>query len=552
MTEVMGGVVLGRALKRVGVETAFFLLGGPMQPLIWELSRQGIRLIDVRHEQAAAMMAHAYSRVTGKVGVCITASGVAAVNAATGIAVANDDCAPVVAISGSVTMDSRGTGSFEEMDQVQLMRPITKEAWQIQTIGSIPRFVEMAFRHATANRPGPVYLDLPANILWDTVNEDEVVFPNSQPHTTRPLADERSIEQAVCLLSQAERPILIAGSGAVWSEAGPELREFVEVTRIPFYTTPQARGLIPEDHYMFFGAARSYALQNADVALVVATRANWMVQHLLPPRFAEDLKVVMVNLDANEIGQNRSVEVGLVGDARAVMRQLTETARDRFMTKDPARHAWIAKLKEVDADREARTWPLLKSNAKPIHPLRLCNEIREFLPKDSILVADGNEIMNFARQSIPSYYPRQRLNPGVSTCMGVGVPFGIGAKVAKPEKPVLVLSGDGAFGFNGMELDTAVRHCVNVVVVVSNNGGWSGTDEAEGPRWPTGQHLGFTSYDKVMEAFGGWAKKVEDPDDIRPALEMAFASGRPALINAIVAPARAATQVSASNKRASI
>ncbi len=537
MSQITGGEVLARAIKSMGVDTIFFLVGGPTQSLVNECVRIGIRLVDVRHEQAASMMAHAYGRVAGKVGVCLTTSGPAIVNAATGVAVASDDCAPLIAIACSASLDSRGTGAFEEMDQVEVMRPITKRAWQVTKVERIPEFVAMAFTHATANRPGPIYLDFPGDVLLDMVDEAQVKLRTLPSNVGRPAGDERLVEEAIRILEKAERPVVIAGSGALWSEAGSELQEFVECSQIPFFTTPLARGLIPEDHPLCLPYTRSFAWERADVVLLVGSRNNFIIGYLRPPRFAADLKLIMVNIDAEEMGHNKPVDVGIVGDAKAVMRQLTDRARGR-LAKSSSQKTWVEKLKEVNAEKEEKAALLSNSDEKPIHPLRLCKEVKEFLSRDAILAVDGNMIMAFARQCIPTFYPRHRLNPGVSGCMGVGVPFGIGAKVAKPEKQVMVLTGDGAFGFNGMEMDTAVRHKINVVVVVSTNGTWSGVPS----RYAAGVNIGRTRYDRIVEVLGGVGYHVEEPQDIRPALEKAFASGRPALVNVITSTVRATYQ----------
>jgi acetolactate synthase-1/2/3 large subunit len=538
MAKIKGAVILARALKSIGVEVVFSLPGGPMPGVVDECQKLGTKLIFVRHEQAAAMMAHAYSRVAGKTGVCITASGPATVNAATGVSVAFDDSAPLIAIGGSAAMHSRAMGSFEEMDQVALMRPITKSAWQIQSAERITDFVDMAFRHATTNKPGPVYLDLPHDILMYELDEQKVKLPVPPAHTGRPSGDEKLVEEAIRILEKAERPIVIAGSGALWSEAGSQLEEFVDSTQIPFFTLPLARGLIAEDHPLCFPGARSFAWKSADVLLLVGTRVNFMIQHLRSHRFSPDLKLIAVNIDAEEIGHNKRADVGIAGDAKAVLKQLTEQSRSRFPPKSIPQSAWKEELRKVNAERDSRTSALLNSDDSPIHPLRLCKEIRDILPRDAILAVDGHEIMNFARQSIPTYFPRHRLNPGPSGCMGVGVPFGIGAKVANPEKQVMVLTGDGAFGLNGMEIDTAVRNDLPLVLIVSNNGGWAGVPGA----FTVGRELGFTRYDKMAEALGAWGCHVEKPGDIRPALEGAFASGKPALINVVTSSAKATTQ----------
>jgi len=546
MSEVSGGVILGKALKSLGVEVVFYLIGGPLEEMMWECSRQGIRLVDVRHEQAAAMMAHAYSRTTGKVGVCVTGPAPACINMATGVAVAFDDCAPVVAISGSATMDSRGKGAFEETNQVELMRPITKRAWEVLSPERIPDFIGMAFRHATGNKPGPVYLDLPADVLYGKVDEDRVRLPSLPKDIGRTMGDAKLVKEAMAILQRSERPIVIAGSGALWADAGPELQEFIEYTQIPVFTTPLARGLIPDDHSLCFPYARSFAWKEADTVLLIGSRTNFIIQHLLPPRFSKDLKVIMVNIDVEEIGHNRDADVGIVGDAKAVLRQFVEQMKAGFDSSFAK--SWAKQVGQINSEKGEQALPQLSTDSKPIHPLRLCKEVRDFLPRDAILAVDGHMILNFARQSIPTYFPRHRLNPGPSGCMGVGIPFGIGAKLAKPDKQVLVLTGDGAFGMNGMEMDTAIRHGIQIIVVVSTNGSWAGMPS----KWPSGYKLGLTRYDKVVEALGGAGYYVEEPDEIRPALDAALASGKPALVNVITAPVWATTQIFASYRASAI
>ena len=531
MAEKSGAYLLATALRSVGTDSVFFLMGGPMSDVVRHLVEQGLRLIDVRHEQAAAMMAHAYSRVTGRPGVCMTGAGVDALNLVTGLANAFVDCSPVVAVCGSASLRVRGMGAFQEIDQVNVMRPIAKRAWSVPTTERIPAFVEMAFRHATANRPGPVYLDLPADVLDRMVEDNNIPMPRRPEAKERPMGGRDKIEKAIDILAASERPVVLAGSGVLWSQASARLQEFVEATGIPFFTTPLARGVIPEDHSLCFAGARSLAFREADCLLVIGTRANFVVQHLLPPRFATDVKLIEVNIDAQEIGHNRQAELGIVGDAGAVLGQLTEEARSRFNGKGVL--PWIKRLEKADAERKTKVLPLLRSEQKPVHPLRLCAEVRDIIPRDAILVVDGHDILNFARQTIPTHCPGHRLNVGPSGCIGVGVPFGIGAKVAKPDKTVIVLSGDGAFGMNGMEMDTAIRHNLPVIAVVSNNGGWTARDPGV---WATGRDLGFSRYDKIVEALGGWGEYVEEPGDIRPALERALASGKPALVNVVTDP----------------
>ncbi|MBI2859466.1 MAG: thiamine pyrophosphate-binding protein [Chloroflexi bacterium] len=536
MAEVLGGVLLGRTLKAMGVDTIFYLRGGPMSETYETCAELGIRMIDVRHEQAAAMMAHAYSRIARCPGVCMAGAGVDTLNLATGIATAVTDCSPVVAICGAASLRTHAMDAFQDVDQFDVMKPITKRAWRVPIPEKIPTFVSMAFRHAMANRPGPVYLELPANICSGRVEESEMETADP-PIRQRPMGDPEYVKRAIEMLSRAEKPIIISGDGVLWSDASAELREFVDLSGIPFYTTPLTRGMVPDDHPLSFPGARAAAWRETDTILVVGARPSFILFSLQPPQVSAKAKVIMVNIDAEEIGHNRHVDLGIQGDAKAVLKQLIQEGRGRF---DGNRlKPWLARLKEVDQKRQAEVQPSLNSDQKPIHPLRLCREISDFKPRDSILVIDGNETLHFARQSIPVHYPGQVLNPGVSGCMGVGVPYGIGAKAARPDKPVLVFTGDGAFGFNGMEMDVAVRHKLPIVVVINNNGGWSAADPDS---QITGRDLGFTRYDKIAEALGGYGELVDEPKDIRGALERATASGKPAVVNVITDPYCGATR----------
>jgi acetolactate synthase-1/2/3 large subunit len=544
MGTIRGDQIIAQCFKNEGVDTFFFMMGGPTSGTAGASLDLGMQGIYVRHEQAAAMMAHAYARVTGKPGICITPSGPGTANAVTGLANAWADAAPIVAIGGSAPMRATTLDSFQEMDQVAMMKPVVKAAYRVDIASRIPEYLSLAFREAMDGKKGPVYLDLPGDILSAKVDEEKLYWPTNYRVDARPAGDPALIKRAIDLLAKAQRPLLVTGSGILWSGATAELRQFVEATGIPFFTTPQGRGVIPEDHPRAFPAARSMAFREADVVLVIGARANSMLSFLRAPRFSPDAKFINVNLDGKEIGHNRGVEVGIIGDAKLVLQQLTAEAAGKINGKQET--AWVAQLAAKQRSNEERSAELLHSSKVPIHPLRLCREVREIITRDTILVVDGHEILNFGRQSIPVYEPGTSLNAGPHGCMGIGVPFGIGAKAARPDKPVLVLSGDGAFGWNGMEMDTAIRHKLNIVVVVSNNGGFTSRQTGRmsagniGPA-NIGRELGYQRYDKMVEALGGYGEFVEKPEDIRAAIERAFASGKPALVNVCTDPEAQAT-----------
>ncbi len=537
MAKVTASRLAALALQREGVDTVFYILSAP---IVGDCIDLGMQAILTRNETGAGMMAHAYARATGKPGVVLSSHGPGTANIVPSLANAQADACPVIAFGASAAISQRHTDGFQEMDQIPMMRPVTKWAHQATHAHKMPELVSIAFRHALAPPHGPVYLDMPNDVVGMQAEEDEIVWPVNYRTEARAYGDPALIRRAVDLLANAERPLVVTGSGVLWSGASSELEAFVDATGIPFYTTPQARGVVPEDHSRFFPGARSMAFKEADVVLVVGARANVLLSLLRPPRWSPDAKFIIANLDPREIGHNAPAEIGIVGDAKGVLSQLTEEARDRFGPTTET--AWIQALRKRDAARADQTAALMDSSDKPMHPLRLCREVRDFIDRDAILVVDGHEILNFARQSIPSYVPGHRINAGTHGTMGVGVPFGIGAQAAKPDKQVVVLTGDGAFGWNGMEIDTALRYRFPILFVVCNNGSFT-AQRGDGPPSPQ-QQLGFQRYDLMMEAFGGHGEWVENAEDIRPALDRAAASGKTALVNVKVDPfAASSTQI---------
>jgi thiamine pyrophosphate-dependent acetolactate synthase large subunit-like protein len=529
-----GNEILARCLKDHGVEVIFFLMGGPMIDCENACLGQGIRMIDARHEQAAAMMANAFSRLRRRPAVCMACSGPGATNLVTGVANAFADSAPVIAIAGSSPVSQVGMGAFQETDQVAIFRPITRWADRCYDPRRIPELVGTAFRHAFGSRPGPVFLDVPGDILYREVPEDQVRWAPANTERQRPPGDPQLVERALELIAASSRPILVSGSGVLWAEAEVELLTLVERARIPFYTTPQGRGVIPEDHPLCFLGARGTGWREADLIVSVGTRQNYVIGFARPPRWNPEAKLIQVDIDPAEIGRNRHADVGIAGDAKAVLAQLL-AAGDGSLHSE-RRAGWNSYLARLNEEKRAEQERRMCTDGRPIHPLRLCKEVRDFLPRNAILCVDGQEILNYARSAIPFYAPHS-LNSGPYGCMGVGLPFGLGAKVAMPDKLVVVLHGDGSFGLNAMELDTALRHRLPVVCVISNNGGWTATD-----RFKAGRELGFTRYDLMFAPIGCHTEYVEDPGLIRPALERAAASGKAAVVNVVTDPtARAQT-----------
>ena len=332
------------------------------------------------------------------------------------------------------------------------------------------------------------------------------------------------------MLRQATRPVVVAGSGALWSGAADELRCLVAAAGIPFYTTPQARGLVPEDDVHSYPAVRSVAFAEADTVLVVGSRLNYVLGFGRPPRFSATAKFARIDIDSQEICCGGRVDLGIVGDAKTVLRQLCERIPGAAMKA--ANADWRQHLSALDAEHRRAQESAPEREQVPIHPLRLCQEVRDFIDRDAILVADGQEILHYSRHVIASFVPGHRLGPGPFGTMGVGLPFALGAKAARPDKQVIVLSGDGSFGLNALELDTAIRHKLPVLVVISLNGGW--TADVNDQR--SGRELGYTRYDKLAESLGCHGEFVDQPDAIRPALERAaraMGGGQTAVVNVV-------------------
>jgi thiamine pyrophosphate-dependent acetolactate synthase large subunit-like protein len=476
-------------------------------------------------------MAQAYSRVLQKPGVCMAASGPGVINLTTGVANALIDCCPVVAIGGSSAIRQFGRQTFQEIDQLAIMKGVTKWADRVVSLKRIPEMVNTAFQKAMGGKPGPVYLDFPADILYDKIPEEQVDWSLSGREllNPRPMGENARVDELIAALSKAKQPIILTGSGVIWSQAWTDLQAFVEKAGIPFYTTPQGRGVLPDDHPLSFLTMRSTAFHEADLILIIGTRMNYIIGHAAPPRFAANATIARIDIDADEIASSpRKVHIGIVGDCKAVLQQLLAAMPGRV--KEIQYADWRKKLGEGEASKRKETGGGMAMNATPIHPLRLCEEVKNFMKRDAILIVDGQEILNYGRQSMPTFTPGHRLNSGPFGMMGVGMPFGVGAKIARPDKQVIVVHGDGSFGLNCMELDTAVRHKVPILVVISLNGGWT----ADPKREKVGRDLGYTRFDKMAESLGCYGEYVEKPEDIAPALQRAqkkVDQGMVALVN---------------------
>jgi thiamine pyrophosphate-dependent acetolactate synthase large subunit-like protein len=531
----IGSDIVAKALKHEGVSDFFYIMGGPMLAVEKACLNLGLRGIDVRHEQAAAFAGFAYARLRNQIGVCMAASGPATTNLVTGVAHAWADCTPILALGGAAPVSTWHRGAFQDTDQLALFKPITKWADRVHNARRIPELVNLAIAQAMTGRTGPVYLDLPGDILYQEVDESKIEYPEPFDYAkrARPAMNANDVKAIVELMSKAKQPVLVTGSGVQWSEADKEMLAFVEAAGIPFYTTPQGRGVIPEDHKYSYLTSRAAAFRDADFILVVGTRVNYVIGNAAPPRWNADAKVVRIDIDPIEIASSpRKLDVGVVADARIAFGQLTDAIKGKVT---PASYeTWRERLRTRNVQKAAEAEQALSNGDTPIHPLRLCKEVRDILERDAILCVDGQETLNYARQAIPQYTARHRINSGAYGTMGVGMPFGMGAKAACPDKQVVVLHGDGSWGMNSMEFDTCVRHNLPVLVVISQNGGWTGDPDKNDPvKAKPGRELGYPRYDKFAECFGGHGEYVEKPEDIKPALERAMAAvkaGKPALV----------------------
>ncbi len=531
----IGSDIVAKALKHEGVSDFFYIMGGPMLAVEKACLNLGLRGIDVRHEQAAAFAGFAYARLRNQIGVCMAASGPATTNLVTGVAHAWADCTPILALGGAAPVSTWHRGAFQDTDQLSIFKPITKWADRVHNARRIPELVNLAIAQAMTGRTGPVYLDLPGDILYQEVDESKIEYPEPFDYAkrARPAMNANDVKAIIELMSKAKQPVLVTGSGVQWSEADKEMLAFVEAAGIPFYTTPQGRGVIPEDHKYSYLTSRAAAFRDADFILVVGTRVNYVIGNAAPPRWNADAKVVRIDIDPVEIASSpRKLDVGVVADARIAFGQLTDAIKGKVTPA--AYETWRERLRTRNVQKAAEAEQALSNGDTPIHPLRLCKEVRDILERDAILCVDGQETLNYARQAIPQYTARHRINSGAYGTMGVGMPFGMGAKAACPDKQVVVLHGDGSWGMNSMEFDTCVRHNLPVLVVISQNGGWTGDPDKDDPvKSKPGRELGYPRYDKFAECFGGHGEYVEKPEDIKPALERAMAAvkaGKPALV----------------------
>ena len=523
------GELIALALKRAGVSHLFTLNGAHIWPVLIGASEHGIRIIDTRHEQSAAFAAEGWAKVTRQCGVASVTAGPGVTNSVTAIAQAQSADSPMLVIGGRAPEARWGMGSLQEMDHVEVVRSLTKKALTLGSAEDAYGTAAELIRTAMSRRTGPVFMDIPLDVLFGAAD-----IPEATEHLTPDLGpppDPDTIAQIARLIREADRPAVIAGGGVWWAHAEEELKRLVEVAHLPLNVNGMARGVLPPGHPLFFPRARGKTLGEADLILVIGALLDFRLNFGQPPVFAEGAKLVYLDVDDHR--KHRPAEAAIYGDLRASLAALAAAAAA------PERPEWLARLRESEAAARGRDAALMQVDSSPVHPARLIAEVDRFADPEAIVVGDGGDFVSFAGRLIERRQPGLWIDPGPFGALGSGPAYAMAARLARPDRQVVLLSGDGAFGFSAMEFDTMVRHRIPVVCVVGNNGIWALE------KHPMQSMLGMsvaadlghnTRYDKVVEALGGYGEMVERPEQIRPALERAFASGLPACVNVICDP----------------
>ncbi|GBD14581.1 Acetolactate synthase large subunit IlvG [bacterium HR25] len=533
MALVDGGDLVVKALKREGVDVIFTLCGGHVQAIYDACLDEGVRVIDVRHEQAAGHAAEGWSRATRRCGVAVVTAGPGVTDCVTAIANAYMNRSPMLVIGGRSPLNRFEMGALQEMDHLELLRPITKWARCVYETKRIPEYIATAFRHAMSGRPGPAFLEIPSDVLFQKVEEAEVYFPERYRPTGRKYPDPRLVREAAQLLARAERPLVMAGSQTYWDEAHEELRQFIEKLQAPVFLNGMGRGSIHQEHPLFFSRTRRLALTKCDVALVIGTPLDFRLAY--GKRFSPECQLIQVDLDPTELGRNRDFTLAIEGDAKATLQMLLAELEGRTFRHDE----WLQGLRQEEEKIKAQRAEWENSDRVPIHPLRLCKELAAFVDENTIVVGDGGDIVNLAAQVLPINHPGQWYDPGPFGTLGVGTGFCMALSCVHPGKRILMVNGDGTFGLNGFEFDTFVRFNMPVVSVVGNDRQWGqitvGQKMMYGKERVVASLLGDNArYDLVVAGLGGHGEFVTEPQQIRPALERAFASGKPACVNVII------------------
>jgi acetolactate synthase-1/2/3 large subunit len=537
---ISGGHLVAKALKSEGVDTIFTLCGGHIIDIYDGCVDEGIRIIDVRHEQVAAHAADGYARQTGKLGCVVTTAGPGCTNAVTGIATAFRSESPVLHIGGQGALTQHKMGSLQDLPHVDLMTPITKFAATVPSTERVADMISMAAREAFNGATGPVYLEIPRDILDREVDITKAVIPQPGKYraSTRSIGDPRDIERLADILVNAERPAILYGQ-QVWTARGhTEAIALLRGLDIPGYFNGASRGLLPPGDPHHFDRTRTQAFASADVLLIVGTPFDFRMGY--GKRINKDLTLVQIDMDYRTVGKNRDISLGLVGDPGAILGAVLQAASGRIKSdKRQARQQWLKQLSDAETVAAEKLMPLFKSNSVPIHPYRVAWEINEFLGDDTIYIGDGGDVVTISAQAVRPRGPGQWMDPGALGSLGVGTGFAIAAGLANPAKEVLCYYGDGAFGMTAFDMETANRFGVPYLAVIGNNSAMNQIRYGQlakygEQRGNVGNLLGDVPFGKFAEMLGGYGEEVRDPAQIAPALRRARESVRKLRRSAVV------------------
>ena len=536
---VDGGTLFVRTLRQAGVDTLFCLHGGHLDPIFQAAAKAEMRLVDTRHEQAAGHAADGWARTTGRPGVAIVTAGPGMTDCVTAIANAHLDCVPTLFVAGAAPLREAETLPLQGgLDQVAMVQPITKWAHQVTHTERIPDLVAQALRIATTGRPGPVFLELPIDVLFARVDEAGSPIPEKILPEGAPAPAPEAVEQAIEWLHGAERPAILLGGGAWFSGAEQDIVRFAERTGIPVFSNGKAHGIVPAEHplcghgFMTLAAAAGTGAGAADVVLILGARLGLFMGGRGARLIPAGAKLIQVDIAAEEIGRNRRIDLGIAADCREAVRALDRAAATREWK---TQGEWASAIAGLKGGHRLMFAEALQRSDAPIHPYRLAHDVMDCLPEDAIVTADGGETASWMDMVARTKGGGSWMSHGYLGCLGTGMPFAIAAQVAHPERRVCCIVGDGSVGLNFSEFDTMVRHGLPIVVVVNNDQLWGmsahGQDLIYGRDRRVVTELEATRYDLAAAGFGCHAEFVEKPDELRPALERALASGKPACVN---------------------
>ncbi len=532
--QLHGGRLIARALRAQGVTKLFTLSGGHLFSIYDGCRTEGIEIVDVRHEQAAAFAAEGWAKVTRSLGVCALTAGPGVTNGMSAIASARENHSPVLILGGRAPAFRWGQGSLQEMDHLPFVAPLTKFAATPACTAEIPGLLEQAMRAALEPHSGPAFLDFSLDHVFMDADAPALNGPVPEPWRGRS-ADPAQLERAVALLGGAQRPVIMAGTGLYWGWGEEQLTALAQRLQIPVFLNGLGRGCLPADHELFFSRARSAGLGQADVALVVGVPLDFRLG--FGAAFAPEAKIVAIDVAEPERPHPREIAAELYGALPITLAALADAAAPAQSSVE--RRDWVSSLRAIEDEKRAGEAAELADVRAPLHPMRIYGELAQLLDRDAIVIGDGGDFVSFAGRVVDSYRPGCWLDPGPFGCLGSGPGYALAAKLAHPDRQVVLLLGDGAFGFSGMELDTLARHGVAVVGVIANNGIWA--LEKHPMEFLYGYSVAAdlrpeTRYDLVAQALGCHGELVRRPDELRPALERAFAAGRPALVNVLTDP----------------